>query len=207
VSSPPLFPLFLKLAGRPCLVVGAGRVAEQKIQGLVVCGARVTVVAPGATAAIQELADCGSIAWHRKNFAAEDLNGIFLAVAATSSADVNHAVYQASSQRGILCNVVDDPPYCDFFYPAIVRRGHFQIAISTGGHSPALAQRIRKELEQQFPPIYGEWLENLGQERAKLFSEVRDPELRRTLIHQSAEAESFARFAQGRTAAAGKDSL
>ena len=207
MSSPPLFPLFVKLAGRPCLVVGAGGVAEQKIQSLVVCGAQVSVVAPQATAGIIELADRGAVAWRQKSFAAEDLNGFFLAVAATSSADVNHAVFEQSSQRGILCNVVDDPPYCDFFYPAIVRRGHFQIAISTGGHSHALAQRIRQDLERQFPPIYADWLENLGRERATLFSEVSDPELRRTLIRQSVEADSFARFMQHRIPAEGKDAL
>jgi precorrin-2 dehydrogenase / sirohydrochlorin ferrochelatase len=207
LSSPPLFPLFLKLAGRSCLVAGAGCVAEQKIQSLLACGACVTVVAPEANAAIWGLIDQGKVVWRKKTFAAEDLNGIFLSVAATSSPEVNHAVYQESSDRGILCNVVDDPPFCDFFYPAIVRRGHFQIAISTGGHSPALAQRIRKELEQQFPPIYGDWLENLGRERATLFSEVPDPELRRTLIHKSADAESFIHFAESRTATERKDSL
>jgi len=194
----------VKLAGRPCIVVGAGGIAEQKIQSLVVCGAQVSVVAPQATAGILELAARGAVTWRQKSFAAEDLNGFFLSVAATSSEDVNHEVFEESSQRGILCNVVDDPPYCDFFYPAIVRRGHFQIAISTGGHSPALAQRIRKDLEQQFPPIYADWLETLGQERAALFSEVSDPELRRTLIKQSVDADSFARFAQHRVPALGQ---
>ncbi len=205
MSSPLLFPMFLKLAGRTCLVVGAGAVAEQKIPGLIACGAQVRVVAPSASLSVTELANRGVLAWQRKTFTAGDLEGVFLSVAATSSLEVNHAVYHESSQRGILCNVVDDPPYCDFFYPAVVRRGHFQVAISTGGHSPALAQRIRKELESQFPPAYAEWTEHLSRERSRLFSDVDDPALRRTLIHQSANAESFARFEQHRLPAAGKD--
>ena len=194
MSTTPLFPMFLKLAGRPCLVVGAGSIAEQKIRGLIDSGAQVRVVAPAASAAVTEAAGNRALIWLRRTYQPTDLNGVFLVVAATSSTEVNHAIYREAQQRGILCNVVDDPPHCDFFYPAVVRRGHFQIAISTGGLSPALAQRVRKQLEDQFPPIYGEWLEQLGRTREALFQQVSDPELRRHRIHESVTPEAFVQF-------------
>jgi precorrin-2 dehydrogenase/sirohydrochlorin ferrochelatase len=198
MSTAPLFPMFLKLSGRPCLVVGAGSIGEPKIRSLVDCGAEVCVVAPAASPAIAEAAALGKLVWRQKNFESHDLEGVFLAVAATSSAGVNHAIYQEAQRRGVLCNVVDDPPHCDFFYPAIVRRGHFQIAISTGGLSPALAQRLRKQLEAEFPPVYGEWLEQLGNKRAAFFKQAGDPKLRRSLIHESVTSEAFAQFDQDR---------
>jgi len=194
----PLFPMFVKLAGRPCLVVGAGRIGEPKIRSLVECGAKVFVVAPVAEESIAEAARKGEIVWSRKSFEPTDLDGIFLVVAATSSAAVNHTVYQEAQRRGVLCNVVDDPPRCDFFYPAVVRRGNFQIAISTGGLSPALAQRVRQQLEQAFPPVYAEWLKQLGRTRSALFEQVRDAEVRRSLIHESVTTQAFADFEQNK---------
>ena len=152
MSTAPLFPMFLKLAGRNCLVAGAGSIGEPKIRSLVECGAIVRVVAPTAAAPVAEAEFQGALNWTRKLFEFSDLDGVFLVVAATSSAEVNHSIYQEAQRRGILCNVVDDPPHCDFFYPAVVRRGQFQIAISTGGLSPALAQRVRKRLARSPRP-------------------------------------------------------
>ena len=207
MSAAPLFPMFLKLAGRHCLVVGAGRVGEPKIRSLVDCGAQVRVVAPAASPAVAQAASQGALTWVQRPFEPSDLDGILLVVAATSSVEVNHGIYEESQRRGILCNVVDDPANCDFFYPAVVRRGHFQVAVSTGGLSPALAQRIRRQLEEEFPPIYGDWLEDLGQKREALFQHVSDPELRRSLIHESVTPEAFAEFERNQFLAAGKDSL
>ncbi len=207
MSTAPLFPMFLKLAGRPCLVVGAGSIGEHKIRSLIDCGARVRVIAPSASPAVVEAATSGAIAWEQRRFESGDLKGVFLVVAATSAADVNHAIYQEAQQRGILCNVVDDPPRCDFFYPAVVRRGHFQIAISTGGLSPALAQRVRKQLEEEFPPIYWEWLEQLGRTRETLLQEAGDPERRRRLIHESVTPEAFAQFERNQFDATRKEIL
>jgi precorrin-2 dehydrogenase / sirohydrochlorin ferrochelatase len=194
MGAAPLFPMFLKLAGRSCLVVGAGSIGEQKIRSLVDCGARVHAVAPSASVGLTEAASRGTLAWSQRDFELSDLDGVFLVVAATSSVEINHAIYRAAQERGILCNVVDDPPHCDFFYPALVRRGQFQIAISTGGLSPALAQRIRKQFEEEFPPVYGVWLEELGKQRAALFQCGCEPELRRTLLHQSVTPKAFAEF-------------
>jgi precorrin-2 dehydrogenase/sirohydrochlorin ferrochelatase len=192
--------MFLKLAGRRCLVVGAGRIGEPKIFSLTDCGARVRVVAPMATSAVVEAASQGTLTWTQRSFDPHDLEGVFLVVATTSSTEINHAIYEEAQRRGILCNVVDDPPHCDFFYPAVVRRGHLQIAISTGGLSPALAQRLRRQLEGEFPPIYGDWLEQLGRHRAALLQQVADPESRRHQMHESVTPEAFAQFQQNRPA-------
>ncbi len=145
-----MFPLFLKLEGRPCLLVGAGRVGEGKLKSLLRAGARVKVVAPKATAGVQRLAKSAEIVWRKRKFTARDLDGMFLVVAATSSHPANAVILEEARRRGVLCNAVDDPRNCDFYYPAVLRRGSLQIAISTGGSSPELASRLRKELESCF---------------------------------------------------------
>jgi precorrin-2 dehydrogenase / sirohydrochlorin ferrochelatase len=188
-----LFPMFMKLEGRSCLVVGAGTVGEPKIRSLIVSGASVRVIALHATAAVAEWAQTGRITWEARAFEAADLDGPFLVIAATNSRDVNATIFHEARQRNILCNVVDDPEYCDFYYPAVVRRGDLQLAISTNGHSPALAQRIRRELEIQFGPEYGTWLEELGRIRQQLFASKIDPEERRHLLHDLASREAFER--------------
>ncbi len=129
--------------------------------------------------------------WEAREFNVADLDGVFLVIAATSSREVNGAIFREAQQRNILCNVVDDPEYCDFYYPAVVRRGDLQLAISTNGQSPALAQRIRREFEVQFGPEYGEWLEELGKIRQQLFASGMDPDERRRLLHELASREAF----------------
>ena len=186
-----LFPMFMKLEGRSCLVVGAGTIGEPKIGSLIAAGASVRVVALHATAAVTEWARAGAITWEARAFNGADLDNTFMVIAATNSRDLNAAIFHEARQRNILCNVVDDPEYCDFYYPAIVRRGDLQIAISTNGHSPALAQRIRRELEIQFGPEYGEWLDELGRTRQQLFASKIDPEQRRRLLHELASREAF----------------
>jgi precorrin-2 dehydrogenase/sirohydrochlorin ferrochelatase len=186
-----LFPMFLKLEGRSCLVVGAGAVGEPKIESLLTAGASVCVVAPHVSVAVAERARAGAIVWEAREFSVSDLDGVFLVIAATSSREVNGRIFREAHQRNILCNVVDDPEYCDFYYPAVVRRGDLQLAISTNGHSPALAQRIRRELEIQFGPQYGEWLVELGKIRQQLFACGMNPDERRRLLHELASREAF----------------
>jgi precorrin-2 dehydrogenase / sirohydrochlorin ferrochelatase len=186
-----LFPMFLKLEGRSCLVVGAGAVGTPKIESLIEAGASVRVIAPRVNFTVGEWAGFGAITWEAREFAASDLDGVFLVIAATSSREVNELIFREARRRNILCNVVDDPEHCDFYYPAVVRRGNLQIAVSTNGLSPALAQRIRRELEEQFGPEYGEWLEHLGQIRRELFASAIDPEERRRLLHRLASREAF----------------
>jgi precorrin-2 dehydrogenase/sirohydrochlorin ferrochelatase len=189
-----LFPMFLKLSGRPCLVVGAGTIAESKIASLLEAGGRVRVVAPEATAQVRSWAKSNDIQFHQRRFEPHDLEGIFLVVAATSSTEVHQRIFKEATRRGVLCNIVDVPDLCDFYYPAVVQRGALQIAISTSGQSPALAQRLRKRLEEQFGPEYEEWLAQLGEAREKLQSASLDPEERKRLLHEDASEEAFEAF-------------
>jgi precorrin-2 dehydrogenase/sirohydrochlorin ferrochelatase len=193
-----LFPAFLKLAGRHCLVVGAGRIAEDKIQGLLRSEAEVRVVAPAAIPRIRAWARAGKIRWDARAFRAADLQDMFLVVAATSSPALQAQIYNQARRRGVLCNVVDDPEHCDFYYGSVVRRGSLQIAISTGGHSPALAQRLRKRLEKEFGAEYQEWLEALGEIRKVLFAKAISPKRRKALLHSLASESSFQSFLERR---------
>jgi precorrin-2 dehydrogenase/sirohydrochlorin ferrochelatase len=196
----PLFPAFLKLAGRQCLVVGAGPIAQEKIESLLRAGAKVRVVAPDATDSIRTWARAKKIRWEPRKFRSSDFNGVFLVVASTSSPALHEKIYRQSRRRAVLCNVVDDPAHCDFYYGAIVRRGELQIAISTGGHSPALAQRLRKKLEQEIGAEYEHWLENLGEARKRLFAKSLSPARRKALLHSLASEISFEKFLRHRKA-------
>jgi precorrin-2 dehydrogenase/sirohydrochlorin ferrochelatase len=149
------------------------------------------VVAPQAATLVNEWAKAGTVDWQARGFEANDLEGQFLVIVATSSHELNEAVFREAQRRNVLCNVVDDPPHCDFYYPAVVRRGDLQIAISTAGHSPALAQRLRRELAAQFGPQYGDWLRNLGKARQELFASGMDPDERRRVLHGLASQEAF----------------
>jgi len=192
--APSLFPIFLKLEGQRCLVVGAGDVAESKIAGLLEAAAKVIVVAPEATPQVQSWAAAGQIEWLARPCEPTDLDGMFLVVAATFSPELHEQIHAEARRRGVLCNVVDVPELCDFYYPAVARRGALQIAVSTSGQSPALAQRLRKELEEQFGPEYEAWLQQLGEEREKLFAAAIDPEERKRLLHDLASADAFKSF-------------
>jgi len=181
-----LFPMMLDLSGRRCLVVGAGEVGEGKISGLLAGGASVVVVAPAATEQVLEWARNGKIEYRRKTYQPDDLEAAFLVVAATSDSELNHHVYAEARRRQVLCNVVDDPEHCDFFYPAIVRRGALQIAISTSGISPAFARSLRQTLEAQFGEEYAAWLEEAARRRQEILRTVSDPAERRRLLEELA---------------------
>jgi len=192
----PLFPIFLKLSRRRCLVVGAGKTAEEKIPALLRCGGAVTVVAPAATRTIQALASEKKLVWEPRRFESRDLDGIFLAVVATSSKALNRTVFEQAQQKQVLCNVVRDRAFCDFYSPAVVRRGPLQIAISTAGHSGALAQRLRRQLESQFGPEWESWLRWLGEARSSLYDDPLNPRRRRTMLHRLASQKKQAEFFQ-----------
>jgi precorrin-2 dehydrogenase len=186
-----MFPIFLKLEGRRCLVVGAGTVAEGKIRGLLDAGALVQVVAPKAIFQIRRWDWEDVLSWKPRDFDPRDLNEVFMVIAATNSHEVNSLIFQEARRRNVLCNAVDDPENCDFYYPAVVKRGDLQIAISTNGRSPALAQRLRQELEEQFGPEYEEWIVEIGEARAHLNSAELDADARKKLLHQLASREAF----------------
>ena len=187
----PLFPLFIRLDGRICLVVGGGKVAGRKVDGLLEAGAAVTVVSPEATTHIQRLASQGRIALLQKAFSPDDLNGSFLVIAATGDAAVNGHVAAACRAQAILINVVDEPGLCDFFLPAVLRRGALSIAIATEGKSPLLASKLRTELEQIITEPYGEFLELLGQQRELIKKTVPDRARREAIFRSLVESDIF----------------
>jgi precorrin-2 dehydrogenase / sirohydrochlorin ferrochelatase len=150
----PLYIACLRLSGRSCLVVGGGEIGLEKVEGLLACDGRVALVAPDAVPELRELAEEGSITWERREYRASDLEGKFMAIAATNDTDVNISVYDAAEERAMLVNVVDVPPLCNFILPAIVRTGPLAIAISTAGASPALAKRMKREISEQFGEPY-----------------------------------------------------
>jgi precorrin-2 dehydrogenase/sirohydrochlorin ferrochelatase len=186
-----LFPMFLKLEGRRCLVVGAGKIGEPKIGGLLETGARIRVVSLDASPAVREWARAGKLELELRAFTDDDLAGAFLAIVATNSRTLNERVYHAAQRRGVLCNVVDVPDLCDFFYPAVVRRGDLQIAVSTNGQSPSLAQKIRQQLEKQFGPGYAAWVAELGETRKLILASDLDRERKLDLLHSLASREAL----------------
>lgn len=164
----PYYPVCLDLRGRPCVVIGGGAVAARKVEGLLECGARVTVVAPALAPGLRALVDQGQIEARPRPYADGDLAGAALAIAATDERDVNARVAAEAQARGVWLNAADDPERCDFILPAVIRRGDLQIAISTGGRSPALARRVREDLERLLPAEYADLLPLLADVRAEL---------------------------------------
>ncbi len=182
-----LFPMFLKLTARPCVIVGAGAIAEGKIESFIQAEARVRVIAPEALPRVRAWAETGEIEWLQRPYREGDLEGAFLAVAGTATAEVNRAVFAEASRLGVLCNAVDDPPFCDFYFPSVVRRGELQVAISTAGESPALAQRLRKEINAALPLDMSEWLMELGRLRREVTAVEPIGEPRKQLLHELAQ--------------------
>jgi siroheme synthase-like protein len=191
-----LFPVFMKLEGRLIVVVGGGNIAETKIPGVLAAAARIRLVAPSITPQIAEWVRFGKIDWLPKEFEPADLNGAFFVIAATSAPGVNEAVFREAEARGILCNAVDDIEHCHFYYGAVVQRGDLQIAISTNGKSPALAQRLRREFEVEFGPEYEVWLQWLGAAREALRASGPSSETSNKLLHELASRPMFEEFLQ-----------
>ena len=163
--------MFVKLEGRLVLMVGAGPVGEGKIESLLAAGASVRVVSPQATPRVREWAREGRIEWEAREYKPSDFAGAFLVIAATGSTAVHDEIYAEAKSRGVLCNAVDEPERCDFYFPAVVRRGDLQIAISTGGLSPALASWLRDRLAASCGPGLGDLAALLAEARARLRSE------------------------------------
>ena len=182
-----LYPVFLKLEGHRVLIVGGGQIAEQKIEAVLRSATDVTVIAPQITPRIRLWAHQQKLKHIGLEFRPGLAKGYFLVIAATDSEQVNRAVYEEARKDGALSNAVDDPGYCDFYAPAVVSRGEFQIAISTGGNSPALAQSVRKDLEQEFGPEYDSWTAWLGRMRVAVRNLLPRTERRKELLHLLAQ--------------------
>ena len=201
----PLYPLFLNLAGRNCVVVGGGDVAEGKIRDLLDAGAKVRVIAPTVTSAIVEWTTTQRLQWGARAFEDGDLREAYLVISA-SDATTNAKVFAEAEARHIFCNAVDDIEHCNAYAGAIVRRGPLQIAISTAGKSPALAQRLRKELQGQFGPEYGPWVDRLGEARNQVLRDPQsDSETKRRRLHEQASAEAFEAFRRSAAAPSKED--
>ncbi len=152
----PFYIACLKLSGRKSVVIGAGEIGLEKIEGLLACGGDVTVIAPEAHDAVKTLSDEGAINWLQREYMSSDVEGAFMIIAATNDTDVNIQVFNDAENRGMLVNVVDVPPLCNFILPAITRTGPIAIAISTAGASPALAKRMKREIAEAFGDPYAD---------------------------------------------------
>jgi precorrin-2 dehydrogenase len=169
-----VYPVFLNIDGKPCLVVGGGSVGERKVEDLLLAGAQVTLVSREITPVLEAMAAQGLITYRREDFSPEHLRGMVLAIAATNDLNTNQSVSVAAQSRGLPVNIVDQPALCSFVVPATIRRGDLTLAIGTGGRSPALAKKLRRDLEQVYGPEYGPYLELLGAIREKVLSCRRD---------------------------------
>lgn len=173
-----LYPVNLRVAGRPCLVVGAGRVAADKVAGLLECGAVVRVVAPEAGDELAEMLAAGdaSLSWDQRPYRTDDLDGQLLVITATADPEVNHTVFVDARRAGVLVNSADDPANCSFILPSRIRQGRLLVTFATGGHSPALATWLRRRFEAEFGPEYDTLIDMLAEERASIRSSGRSTE-------------------------------
>lgn len=159
------YPIFADLSGRPVVVIGGGVVAERKVKSLLLAGAEITIVSPRLTKALQALADGGRVRALKRKYRNGDLMGASLAVSASDRKDVNTAVRKEADSRSILLNVVDDPVLCDFIVPSVIDRGDLVVAISTSGQFPALAKKLRKDIEKTIGTEYEQFTLILGAAR------------------------------------------
>ena len=165
------YPLFLDISGRRCVVIGGGNVAERKIERLLACGAQVEVVGKVLTPALAALKANGRIVHHATDYEKAVIHGAFLVIGATDNEEVNGQISGDARALDILVNIVDEPARCDFILPSVVERGALTIAVSTGGKSPALAKKLRMELDALYGPEYAILLEIMGKLREKLIAE------------------------------------
>ncbi|MGQ0570698.1 MAG: precorrin-2 dehydrogenase/sirohydrochlorin ferrochelatase family protein [Armatimonadota bacterium] len=191
------YPVFTNLEGKRSVVIGGGDVAERKVFGLLDSGAEVMVISPEVTEPLDALARQGRITIMRRPYRSGDLDGAFLAIAATNSLTTNAGVWREAEERRILINAVDDPAHCNFIAPAIVRQGDLTIAISTGGKSPALAARLRQRLQPLFGPEYAQFLDLLGEVRGELTRRVPDPEQRKAAWYRIVDSDALELIGRG----------
>jgi precorrin-2 dehydrogenase/sirohydrochlorin ferrochelatase len=195
------YPIFLELGGRRAVVIGAGAVALRKVQALVAAGARLVVVAERIDDMLTIQSQGTNVKLIKSRYSKEYLTGAVLVIAATNNHELNRRIYKDCQELEILCNVVDEPELCDFFVPAVVKRGDLQIAVGTEGHCPAYAGHIRKKLEQTFTDKHGEFLAELETLRKRIIKDVPDPADRKVLLGQLVDDKSFEFFVENGAAA------
>ena len=194
----PSLPLQLRVAGRRCVVVGAGGVGERKIETLLEYGGAVDVISPEATEAVRAWADEGRLTWQKRGYEDGDLEGAFLVICATDDAELNRAVFDEGERRSIMANIVDVPERCNFIVPAIVKRGPLQIAISTAGAAPVVAKTLRRKLEAEYGDEWGEYVALLGRVRSLVMDRVPGGEpVRKPIFTALAHSDLFERVSAG----------
>jgi siroheme synthase-like protein len=199
------YPVFLDLRSRPCVVLGGCGMAEEKVKGLLAAGARVTVIAPSLTPALQDLAAEGRIVHHAREYRPGDLEGVALAISTDRTPEVAAAVWREAQERNVLLNTVDDVPHCSFIAPAVVKRGDLSIAISTGGKAPVLAVRLRQRLEKEVGEEHARFLALAGAAREPLAHRHPDFSTRRDLWYRLVDSDVLDLLRQGdETAALGR---
>jgi len=190
------YPIFLELGSRRVVVIGGGSVAVRKAQSLLAAGARLVVVAERIDDILTALCRDKNAELIKSRYSKNYLAGALLAIAATNNHKLNKQIYKDCQELEVLCNVVDVPELCDFFVPAVVKRGNLQIAIGTEGQCPAYAGHTRKKLEAIFTEKHGQFLDELERLRKKIIQDVSDPSDRKTVLGQLADDESFESFVE-----------
>lgn len=190
------YPIFLELQGRRVVVIGGGTVAVRKAQTLLEAGARLVVVAKSIDKMMSVLCKKNHTELIKSKYTRNYLTGAVLAIAATNDHQLNRQIYKDCQELEILCNVVDEPELCDFFVPAVIKRGNLQIAIGTGGQCPAYAGHIRKKLEAIFTEKHGQFLAELEKMRQKIIKNVPEANNRKIILGKLTDDESFEYFVQ-----------
>jgi siroheme synthase-like protein len=196
------YPVYLDLTDRTAVVIGGGKIAQEKVDALLEAGARVRLIAPDLTPALRDRVRAGEIDYAARTYQAGDTAGAFVVICATDQKEINHQVWQEASANGQLVNVVDDPPRCNFIAPAILRNGDLTVAISTGGKAPALAVRLKERLREQLGPEYARFLELAGQLREPLAKNIPDFATRKALWYELVDSDVLDLLARGEEEAA-----
>jgi len=192
-----LYPIYLSLAGKKCLIIGGGLVAERKAASLLEYGAQIKVISPRVEKTIAEWANDDLLIWTARVFAVDDLEGSFMVFIATDDNSLNQEIAWLCRQRGILVNAVDDPPNCDFFVPSVLRRDSLAVAISTEGKSPLFAARLRRELEAIITEEHGKFVNILGQIREEVKNSSLDINQRKQILEQIINSDILALLLAG----------
>lgn len=191
------YPVYIELREQPCVVVGGGKIAEGKVDGLLASQARVTLISPELTARLRDLAERKQITYLARTYQPGDLTGAFLVICATDNMDINHQVWREATANRQLVNVVDDTPRCNFIAPSILRKGDLTIAISTSGKAPALAVRLKERFQRELGPEYEQFLELAGELREPLARHIPDFETRKSLWYELVDSEILDVLARG----------
>lgn len=193
----PYYPIYVQLKDQPCVVIGGGKIAEGKVEGLLASGAQVKLVAPALTEALATWVAAGQVSHLARPYQPGDLEGAFMIICATDQPEINHQVWLAATANRQLVNVVDDTPRCNFIAPSILRQGELTIAISTSGRAPALAVRLKERLQREIGPHYAHFLELAAKLRQPLAEHIPDFETRKALWYRLVDSEVLALLEEG----------